>query len=155
VFGQEPGADDMGRAVSPGALPRVFRNSKTTSYTQEEIEKMVEEAITLHNKKKLAAADSGTKVHDWAENFMKGNQLPLDDYSEGELNGINAFTDWFNSNDVKPIEIERIVYSRQYDYVGKTDLIASVNGKVLVCDYKTGKGIYSEAYYQNAATGSV
>jgi len=75
----------------------------------------------------------------------------LEGYSEGEMNGINAFLDWYNGNEVTPIEIEKVVYSQRYDYVGKTDLIAKVNGKLLLCDYKTGKGIYSEAYYQNAA----
>ena len=134
-----------------------FRNSKETRYSQEQIEAMIEEAITKHKVKLVAAADSGTKVHDWAEQFMRskvqGASAPsgFDGYSEGELNGINAFIDWYNSNEVEPVEIEKTIYSVKHNYVGRTDLIAKVNNRLLVCDYKTGKGIYGEAYYQNAA----
>jgi ATP-dependent exoDNAse (exonuclease V) beta subunit len=53
-----------------------------------------------------------------------------------------AFLKWKTDNDVEFLEVERLVYSKQYEYVGRFDLIAKVNGKKMLIDYKTSKGFY-------------
>jgi len=44
-----------------------------------------------------------------------------------------------------------MVYSKKHDYVGLLDLIAIIDKKKYLVDYKTSKGIYSDAYFQVAA----
>jgi len=65
-----------------------------------------------------------------------------------------AFTQWLKWKDsvkLKPILIEHTVYSKTYEYAGTMDLLADINGKLSVVDWKTGKAIYPEAILQNAA----
>lgn len=62
-----------------------------------------------------------------------------------------AWEDWKKSVNLKPIYIEQTVWSDTYGYAGTMDLLAEVNGKLTVVDWKTGKAIYPEAYLQNAA----
>src|ERR1700756_5125870 len=62
-----------------------------------------------------------------------------------------AFEDWKKSVNLKPIWIEQTVWSKQHGYAGTMDLLAEVDGKLTVVDWKTGKAIYPEAYLQNAA----
>lgn len=125
--------------------------------TVEEIWPLIEEAEKQHDIKKEAAADFGSQVHEFAENFAKFKigKLPkspeiTDDMPEEVINGINAFLSWYNENDVQFIEAEKLIYSKKHGFVGMTDVIARVNGRLMLIDYKTGKGVYSEAHYQVA-----
>lgn len=62
-----------------------------------------------------------------------------------------AFQDWANTVSLKPIFIEQTVFSKVHGYAGTMDLLAEVNGRVTLVDFKTGKSIYAEAFLQNAA----
>ena len=67
---------------------------------------------------------------------------------ERVLNGISAFLDFYNNHDVKFLESERLTYSMLHGWVGITDSVAMVDGVKTVIDYKTGKYIYDEQYFQ-------
>lgn len=152
------GVIDKSRFLIPWAINLAERFIKTYlengngSFTKEELLPVVSEACVQHTVKKEEAASTGSIVHDWVENFaqakMNNTALPEIPENEAAQNGIGAFLDWFNANDVKFLHTERMVYSVDHDYVGITDAIAVVNGKRLVMDYKTSKGIYSEHKYQ-------
>ncbi len=120
-----------------------------------EIEQIVDEAEGYHNKKKDKAASIGDMVHDYAEAFAAWKvgegeepEIPND---EKALNGIEAFLEWYNNNDVEFKKYEKVVYSKEYDYVGTFDTVAEVNGELCLIDYKTSSGVYSSHYYQAAA----
>lgn len=138
-------------------LRRYFEESKHTEYTAEELLPIIDEALKQHEIKKQAAADTGSLVHAFAESFARyklgqGEQPVIDEnWEENVGNGVMAFLDWFNENKVEFIETEKFLYSKKYDYVGTTDVVAKVNDEIVIIDYKTSKGIYSEQYYQLAA----
>jgi len=110
-----------------------------------------------HQVKKTQAAGIGTRVHEWIEQWtiLKGNFSTMpegsDDDTRKVLNGIIAFLKWIDDNKVKIIESERIVYSREFDFVGTLDAVAKINGKLCMLDYKTSKVFSTEHRYQTAA----
>lgn len=116
------------------------------------------EALEQHRLKKEKAADLGTKIHDWCEKYIK-HKLKEENYREfPELPeekeaqiGINAFLDWEKDHNVKFISSERIIYSRKYDYIGKMDIEAKVDGKVCLVDLKSSTGLYNSVRMQTAA----
>jgi CRISPR/Cas system-associated exonuclease Cas4 (RecB family) len=71
--------------------------------------------------------------------------------SEAVTNGFNAFLKWYEQTDVAILEVERLIYSEQYFYCGKTDFVGSLGGKLLIGDFKTGSGFYEDQPYQLAA----
>ena len=58
---------------------------------------------------------------------------------------------WKNSNKVEPILLEQSMVSEVYQYGGRFDFVGKVNGFLTLADFKTGKGIYPEFFYQLAA----
>lgn len=125
--------------------------------TCEELYPVIDEALRQHELAKTKAGSIGDEVHNFAEEFAKfhsGQSLiepkVTDDMKPEVINGISAFLGWFISNDVIFTDAERLLYSKENEYAGLADAVAIVNGKKLLIDYKTGKGIYNEAYYQVA-----
>jgi hypothetical protein len=114
-------------------------------------------ATTLHTVRKDEAASIGSQVHAFAEAYalfkLGAGEMPTipDDAPEPVLNGISAFIDYVNSRRIEFLHAERLLYSRVHGFVGMTDSIARIDGKLYVVDYKTSKGIYSEMWYQIAA----
>ena len=89
-------------------------------------------------------------VHEWAENFVKGNkpEVPTD---EKVLNGVSAFLDWAKKNEVRFVSSERVVYSKKHNFIGMMDAEAEIDGKLCVVDFKTSSGLYPEHSVQTAA----
>ena len=108
------------------------------------------EGCELHALKKKEAADFGTKIHDWIDQYIGGKNPEMPEDKEVQI-GVNAFLDWINDNKVKFISSERAVYSRKHDFVGKLDAEAKVNGKLCLIDFKSSNGLYNTMYMQTAA----
>lgn len=142
------------------------------TFSKEEIFIVVREAVLKPEEAKVAGGKTGDAIHDYAHAFAKaeitGSTLPevpkLDDMPEEEkqkaLNGINAFLDFYNGHDVEFLQMEKLVYYNSLlagdtkegeeviEYLGILDLLARVDGKVGVWDYKTGKRVYTDQRYQ-------
>ncbi|MFH1052778.1 MAG: PD-(D/E)XK nuclease family protein [bacterium] len=158
------GIIDKSRALIPwavntdiGFIRQYLEEKSGQQFTVEELIPVLEEAQNHHNVKKDEAASIGSQVHEFAENFgqakINGTEIPDLSSIEDErvLNGINGFLDWYNSNNVKFIEAERLVYSKEHEFVGILDAIVEIDGKLVLLDYKTSKGIYTDMYYQISA----
>jgi hypothetical protein len=140
-------------------------------YSKDEVMAMVEEARRAPETAKVSGGTTGTFIHDFAEAFAKakiaGTELPTLDHLNPEieeqqkaLNGINAFLDWNLENEVEYLEMEKMFYYNSFlagdtkegeeliEYFGYADLVARVNGRLAMIDYKSSKGIYSEQKYQ-------
>lgn len=112
--------------------------------------KLAEGAYYAHNNKKKTAGDKGTWVHDWIEDYVSGKTktLPI---NEDLKKAVIDFKKWYDNSQIKTIEAERILYSKQYHLAGKTDWIGELDGKLTILDWKTGSGIYLEQFLQLGA----
>jgi len=62
-----------------------------------------------------------------------------------------AFMDWENENNPRYMQNEVVVIHKRYRYGGTFDLLAKVNDKITLIDFKTGNGFYPEYIIQLAA----
>lgn len=111
-----------------------------------------------------AGKDVGTEVHTAIEQFLN-KQLPvLDTMSQEATKAYLAFCKWYETQDIKPLAVEQIVYSRAHQFAGTFDCLLEIDGKTVLCDLKTtnisrygilvnGKwtGIYPENFLQLGA----
>lgn len=100
--------------------------------------------------KQEGRADAGKALHAWIENFLKTGDKTLPNDPD-MLNGILAFLKWMETHDVSVVDSERLVYSRQHDYVGTLDAVVDINGRRCVIDFKSGSRVYPEHAMQIAA----
>lgn len=114
-------------------------------------------ATTEYKKVKDKAADIGSEIHDWIEKYIRyilkeeGFDEPKIPNKKEVKIGISAFLDWINENHVEFISTERVIYSREHQFMGKMDIEAKVNGLYALIDIKTGNGIYNSVKMQTAA----
>lgn len=127
-------------------LARDFLLEKKQRITEDDIYK----ACTLHEERKQEAADIGTKIHDWVERYIKKENPEMPEEKEVQI-GVSAFLEWVETNKVKFISSERVVYSKKHGFVGKMDIEAKVNGKLCLIDIKSSNGLYNTYDLQTAA----
>lgn len=172
---------DKSQALLPWAVGLVGSHVTSTfdarsgsSFSKEEIFMVVGEAVRKPEEAKIAGGKTGDIIHDFAHKFAMADiartippKIPYDDIAqipeeekEKVLNGINAFLEFYNNNDVEFLEMEKLVYYNSLlageskegedviEYLGIIDLLAKVNRKLGVWDYKTGKKVYSDQRYQ-------
>lgn len=119
----------------------------------DKIASIIEEASKQHSIKKQQAANTGTQVHDWVEQFIKAKtkkdwpKIPDDPQV---YNGVSAFLKWVDEHNVEFKSSEKHIYSKKYKYAGIMDAEAIINNKLCVIDFKTSKGIYPEMRFQVA-----
>lgn len=106
--------------------------------------------------KELAkAAEIGSQVHALIEWTLRAHLMqqvgPSPRISDKAQWAFMAWEDWRRSVSLKPIFVEQIVWSHMHGYAGTLDLLAEINGKLTVLDWKSGKAVYPEAHLQNAA----
>ena len=123
------------------------------SYPQIELDRiwaMAKKAIYV---KKQEAATIGTKTHDWLEKYFKNQEMfhPLPDAKEDYRPSIDAALKWIEQHQVQFLVNEKPVYSLKHKFSGRMDGIAFVDGVKTLVDFKTGNGIYDEAWLQTAA----
>lgn len=105
-------------------------------------------------------ADVGTRAHTIAEKLASDLPLPAH-LSDEDAAYADAFLSWWSAHDPEPLFVEATVYGDGW-YAGTGDLIALIDGAVMVVDYKTrGKRddaqlkrygvLYDEARMQLAA----
>jgi len=108
-----------------------------------------------HKKELEKAADIGSQTHALIEWNLRASLMqeagPSPRVTDKATWAFMAWEDRKKSVNLKPIWIEQTVWSDTYGYAGTMDLLAEVNGKLTVVDWKTGKAIYPESYLQNAA----
>jgi len=156
------GVIDKSQFLIPWALGltsahvRQWIEDNSGPYSADQLLSLIEEAVKQHQIRKEEAASIGGLVHAYAESTamacLDGGEIPPipDDADQKLVAGINAFLNWYVENDVKFIHAEKLVYSRKHGFVGITDAIAEVNGRLMLIDYKTSKRVYNEHRYQVA-----
>jgi hypothetical protein len=110
---------------------------------------LLEEARKAHLTKKEDAADIGTAVHKYAQAALTGKPEPRD-LPPGAIEACAAFWKWVEQHKIEPIAVERRVMSREHMYAGTCDFYGYIDDRLSVLDFKTGNGIYDEAWWQTS-----
>ena len=119
-------------------------------------EEHIEEGSKLHAQFKEQAATIGDKAHGWIEQYIahklkQTKEKPEIPDDPKVLNAINGFLSWEKEHKVKFVSSERVVYSKKYDYIGKMDIEAEIDGQLCLVDIKTSNGLYNSVALQTAA----
>ena len=145
----------LGRLAKPALVPWASKMAADTFLKcmksgRTDLDEVYKESKDAHKKRLKDAGDSGTNVHAYAEAYLK--RLPLPDLETDEAKrGAEAFHKWLDAHKVEVLASERRVFSREHSYAGTCDLVARIDGRLAVGDFKTGSGIYPEMRFQTAA----
>jgi hypothetical protein len=113
-------------------------------------EELSRSARRAWREKRSEAGDIGTRVHAYVEALLRGEE-PAPCEGDREARARQAVDEWLARNEIAPINLERRVYSYRYGYAGTCDFLGLVNGRLVVLDFKTGKSIYDDLWWQLAA----
>jgi hypothetical protein len=110
------------------------------------------DALAVPFNKGNEAKNRGTTIHSIVEAF-KHSKEEIDDIPEKFRPYAVSFYNWVKDNNIEILEHEKTVKSAKYKYAGTCDLIVKnrQTNEVWVCDVKTGKDIYQEAFLQVSA----
>lgn len=104
--------------------------------------------------KREAGADRGTAVHEAIRVYCADGTVPKVGDFPGEVRGyVSACCKWLLKAQPTPLEIECVIASPTHGYAGRLDLIAEVDGRIVLVDFKTSPTgrVYDEAHVQTAA----
>ena len=122
---------------------------------KKELVRVCQEAKTAHRRMAKGAADIGTAVHSFCEAYLKAvtNNTPIPEppKDEAACQSCGAFVKWTREHDIRPIELEHILFSRKHYFAGTCDFYGHIDGELCVLDFKTSSGIYVEMIIQLAA----
>lgn len=110
--------------------------------------------VKAHQKETDKALEIGSQAHaaiEWAMRKALGQVTPEPKVRPEAMWAYMAFDDWAREHQVKPLRVEQVVWSRTHGYAGTLDLLAEVDGRVALVDFKTSKAVYAEAHLQNVA----
>lgn len=108
-----------------------------------EIERVCGEATKYHVRLKESAGEIGSNVHELAHKLFSGQPILVPE-DEPTKNGLTGIMQWLKENDVQPIDIERVAFSKSAFFAGTFDLLAALNGKLALIDLKTSSFVYKE-----------
>lgn len=105
------------------------------------------------------AANKGTIIHNAIENWLK---FGIDDEDPEYAGYFNGFREWWGKRKPEFIASEFRVYHKLMRYAGTIDLLAVIEGKLTLVDFKTtyrliekNCGIQLEAYAQALASHGI
>lgn len=102
--------------------------------------------------KRDEAAQLGTDVHELADKFIRGVPHEIPDFAKKHVAG---YAEWWQASGWSLRTSEAMVINPEQRYGGTLDLLArDRDGKTVLADIKTGKGVYSEAVLQLTAYGT-
>jgi len=100
-------------------------------------------------------ADIGTLAHQMIVDYFKGEATDTSEYSESQIalaeNCLLSFWEWEKGHKIEVIIAESPLVSCEYRYGGTIDCFCKLDGQPTLLDFKTGKAIYPEMFYQLAA----
>ncbi len=98
----------------------------------------------------------GTLAHYLIACHLKGVTPDTSEYSPAEVETarhcLAKYQLWEKEHSVSPVAIETPLVSEEFRYGGTPDLLAELDGELVLIDFKTGSGgIYREIFYRLAA----
>jgi hypothetical protein len=98
------------------------------------------------------AGDVGREVHALCQDHLDGKEVELPpDTDQRVMKGYQAFLTWRQDHSIEGhFRTERGVFSKQYFFAGCADFIGTIDGEFCILDFKTGSGVWEDAYLQIA-----
>jgi ATP-dependent exoDNAse (exonuclease V) beta subunit len=95
------------------------------------------------------AANLGTEVHEWIENFYKHKVESKTSSDEVQLR-VDNFKQYYQQrlSSLKSVFQEKKVFSRKWGYAGTVDAIFELNGEYMIGDYKTNKAFTTDSDFK-------
>lgn len=149
------GIKDKSKALVPWALGlyKDYLLQKLPMISKQDIE----DGAELSKKELDVAGGFGTKAHYWCECYIKEKlgipgwtALPIPTDPDLRV-AAEAFLQFVSEHHVIFVSSEKIIYSKKYNYIGTTDIIAYVDGELCILDIKTSTNIYNYVRCQLAA----
>ena len=110
----------------------------------------LKQAKGAHLKRKDAAADNGTLVHNWVELWIKGKNPPMPGLPLVRK-GAEAWLRFIDkAGGVSFILSEAKIYSRKHRYAGTLDFTCVIGGKLTMGDLKTSNS-FSDSMFQQVS----
>lgn len=101
------------------------------------------------------AARIGTCAHEMVQEHLGGSEVDHSLYSSDEIdlaeNALISYFEWEKNHDMETHLIESQLVSDYHRYGGSIDWYGLMDGKLTLCDLKTGKAIYDEYALQVTA----
>jgi len=102
-----------------------------------------------------SAGNIGTLAHYLILCDLKNEKPDTSEYSAEDIEKAETclikYWDWQKGHKVEPIMLETPLVSEQYQFGGTIDFFGKIDGQPTLLDFKTGKAIYDEFFYQLAA----
>ena len=100
-------------------------------------------------------AEIGHLAHQMILDHFRGEKTVTDDYSKNQIdaaeNAFISFLEWTKHHTIEPVLIEEQLVSERYRFGGTFDFLGVIDGHLTLLDFKTGKALYDESWYQLAA----
>ncbi|HUV46308.1 MAG TPA: PD-(D/E)XK nuclease family protein [Dehalococcoidia bacterium] len=97
----------------------------------------------------------GTLAHLMVADYLRGQETDTSEYSKAQIdqaeNSVLSFFVWEEQHAIEAILIEEPMVSEHFRFGGTIDCLAKLDGKLVLIDLKTSKGIYPEMLLQLAA----
>ena len=96
-------------------------------------------------------AGIGTEVHARIEQYFKEGTSIFEGATAEALPSLQLFNNWIQKHKIEPILIEESLISQKLGYAGTIDLLAKVDDKITLIDFKTSNRIYEDYFAQLCA----
>jgi len=93
----------------------------------------------------------GSLFHRLAELRMNGERVNIKQYQKPMRGCYRGFIKWRKQRAFGHLETEVILHNQKYGYAGTSDLVATIDGKVGIVDWKTSSDMYLEHLLQVSA----
>jgi len=100
-------------------------------------------------------AEVGTLAHQMIVDYFNKVKTDTSEYSQSQIdlaeNCLLSFWEWEKGHKIEVIMAEAQLVSQEYGFGGTIDCFCKLDGQPTLLDFKTGKAIYPEMFYQLAA----
>ena len=111
------------------------------------------------NKYRDAAAEIGTLAHAMIQAHIQDMTLDMSTVSPMQQdlaeNAVLSYLQWEKGHKIVPIICEEPMVSEKYKFGGTVDCYCMLDGRPVLIDFKTGKAIYDEYFWQTAAYAEI
>ena len=100
-------------------------------------------------------ASIGSAAHEIIGAHLLGADPDLRDFTPATVEAaaipVSKYREWAKGKDIQIIASEKQYVSDRFRFGGTVDVLAKIDGVTTILDFKTGKAIYDEMFYQVAA----